>query len=89
MLHEAANKLLGPVFFLSRRNLHPGPMHDSKFWKEYHLLAPTVGFSHSEKTLLQMFLPLLGIPLRVLHTMAIGLRGPCTNSPQEDKVEVH
>jgi hypothetical protein len=39
------------VFFLSGRNLHPGPMHDSKFWKECHLLAPTVGFSHSEKTL--------------------------------------
>jgi hypothetical protein len=24
-------------------------MHDSKFWKECHLLAPIVGFSHSEK----------------------------------------
>jgi hypothetical protein len=39
------------VFFLSGRNLHPGPMHDSKFWKECHLLAPIVGFSHLEKTL--------------------------------------
>jgi hypothetical protein len=27
------------------------PMHDSKFWKECHLLAPIVGFSHSERTL--------------------------------------
>jgi hypothetical protein len=35
------------VFFLSGKNLHPGPMHDSKFWKECHLLAPIVGFSHS------------------------------------------
>jgi hypothetical protein len=40
-----------PVFFLSGRNLHPGAMHDSEFWKECHLLAPIVGFSHSEKTL--------------------------------------
>jgi hypothetical protein len=30
----------------------PGPMHDSKFWKECHLLAPIVGSSHSEKTLI-------------------------------------
>jgi hypothetical protein len=28
------------VFSISGRNLHPGPMHDSKFWKECHLLAP-------------------------------------------------
>jgi hypothetical protein len=26
-------------------------MHDSEFSKECHLLAPIVGFSHSEKTL--------------------------------------
>jgi hypothetical protein len=42
---------LQSVFFLSGRNLHPGPMHDSKFWRECHLLAPIVGFFHSEKTL--------------------------------------
>jgi hypothetical protein len=30
-------------------------MHDSKFWMECRLLAPIVGFSHSEKTLFPMF----------------------------------
>jgi hypothetical protein len=30
----------------------------------------------------------LAKPIRVLHTTAVGLRGPWTNSPQEDKVEV-
>ena len=29
------------------------------------------------------------INLGALHTTAIMSRGPCTNSPQEDKVEVH
>jgi hypothetical protein len=26
-------------------------MHDSKFWRECHILVPIVGFSHSEETL--------------------------------------
>jgi hypothetical protein len=29
-------------------------MHDSKFWRECHLLAPIVGFSHSEETLIRV-----------------------------------
>ena len=32
-------------------------MRDSKFWRECHLLAPIVGFSHSEETLAVTFLP--------------------------------
>jgi hypothetical protein len=49
---QAGSEHSPPVFSLSGRNLHPGPMHDSKFWRECHLLVPIVGFSHSEKTLL-------------------------------------
>jgi hypothetical protein len=40
---------LKQCFFLSGRNLHLGPMHDTKIWKECHLLAPIVGFFTQKK----------------------------------------